>query len=277
MKRLFLAAILAIGCGVESVFGADSAPDPASSGPARQAGDDAGRSSRSGRRGGQFLERLKNQYPTEFAEIEKLRESDPDAAQNKIRELMSKSGFSRGPMRGMPPGMADRRTAEPDAETLAKLKEKYPDEFAAYEELKKTEPEKAALQLRELLVKAGFADSGKANTPNADLRLRDRGRRTVERVRAELRKRYPERYGAIEILQQTDPDAARRAFRKLFAEAAIPIESGVRQLQYEYNDSATGANGGASASGNRFGGMAPPWAGGSGGMMGPPPGMGGGR
>ena len=48
-----------------------------------------------GRRGGNFFERIKKQYPKEAAEIEKLRESNPEQARTKMRELMRKAGSVR--------------------------------------------------------------------------------------------------------------------------------------------------------------------------------------
>ncbi len=293
------AAAAATGTATASATPTAATPPPnastAATAPAPPAASDERGGGRSGRRGSQFLERLKSQYPNEVAEIEALRATDPEGAGNKMRELMSKAGFSRGGMRGGFPGMPSQEPAtESNDAILARLKEKFPEEFAAYEELKKTDPEKAALKLQELLDKAGLKLSETEDSLQST--LRDRNRHMVEWANRELKTRYPERYAALEKLREDDPDAARREFRKMVAEAGLEIDRTPGRLQYEYipansGGAATGAATGATTgNGSRFGNFGggrgrnggntgnssgnmpmPPWGGG------PPPGMTGGQ
>ena len=181
-----------------------------------------------GRRGGNFMEQMKNKYPKEYAEIEKLRDSDPEKARDKMRELMRKSMSESGMM---PPGrgFAPPPAAEPTEEQLKELKAKYPEDIAEYEKLKKSDPEKAKEKLQQLMQKA-FGENGAAN----DKFLRDRNRRANAFVINELKRRYPEKMQEIEKLQATDPDAAREELRKLFAESNLRMPGGQRELNYEY-------------------------------------------
>ena len=239
-----------------------SAPPAASAGNTAQPPRDGERSGRRMRGGANFLERLKSQYPAEVAEIEKLRESDPEAAGVKMRELMSKAGFGRRGHRG-----ADTPASTPgeiSESTLAKLKEKYPAEFAQYEELKKSDPEKAAAKLRELLEKAGLAQEAAASVST----LRDRTRRQVEEINRELQRRDPETYARLEALRESDPDAARREFRRMAGEAGLIRNGRTDRVQYEYVPVSAPGN----ANSGRFngrggfpGGMMGPWGGGFGG------------
>ena len=186
-----------------------------------------GRGMMGGRRGGNFMEQMKNKYPKEYAEIEKLRESDPEKARNKMRDLMRKSMSENGMMplgRGFAPP-----PAEPSDEQLKELKAKYSEEFAEYEKLKKSDPEKAKEKLQQLMKKA-FGENAAVN----DKFLRDRHRRANAFVVKELKRRYPEKMQEIEKLQTTDPDTAREELRKLFTEADLRIPGGQRELNYEY-------------------------------------------
>ena len=184
-----------------------------------------GRGSGMMRRGGGFMEQIKNKYPKEFAEIEKLRESDPEKARDKMRNLMRKNMSENG-MGGRGPFAP---AAEPSEEQLKELKAKYPAEFAEYEKLKSSDPEKAKARLQSLLKKA-FGENAAAN----DKLLRDRNRRATSYVIGELKRRYPEKMQEIEKLQKTDPDTARAELRKLFADANMRMPSGHRELNYEY-------------------------------------------
>ena len=175
-----------------------------------------------GRRGGNFMEQLKSKYPKETAEIEKLRSSDPEKARSKMRELMRKAGAEmRGAMR---PG-----NFEPRPEQLDAIKAKYPEEFAEYEKLKGSDPEKARGKLHELMKKT-FVDDFNGNVKM----LRDRNRRAVEYTMLELKRRYPQEMQKIEEMRKTDPDGARRELRKLFAESNMRIPRGMNELNYEY-------------------------------------------
>ncbi|MBO5923292.1 MAG: hypothetical protein J6Q81_02135 [Lentisphaeria bacterium] len=212
-----------------------------------------GKGGRSMRRGGGFMEQIKKKYPKEFAEIEKLQESDPEKARSKMRDLMRKSMPDFGMM---------RRSAEPSAEQLKELKAKYPAEFAEYEKLKASDEEKAKDKLRELL-KKHIAESAAGD----DKFLRDRNRRATAHVLAELKIRYPEKMKNIEELQQTDPDTARAELRKLFAESQMRMPGGQKVLEYEYIPPQQQPNGarpwGMNRGGFPFGGnrMMGPWGG----------------
>lgn len=213
-----------------------------------------------GRRGGGFMEQIKKQHPKEFAEIEKLRQEKPEQAGIKMRELMTKmrgssfGGRSRG---GMPPMMAAPAVAEPAEEQLAVIKNKFPKEFAEYEKLKKSDPEKAKKLIIELMTKT-FGAEAVFNPKN----LRDRNRRAVSRVMMELKHRHPEKFAEIEKMQATDPDGARQELRKLFAESQMQMPGGMRELNYEYVDpklkmqlQQRGGMGGFPPFGGRWGGM----------------------
>ncbi len=181
--------------------------------------------------GGRMYDEIKKKYPAEFAEIEKLRASDPEGARTKMRELMRKAapemGFGRGFRRG-----GDRQAPGTlSAEMLQKIKEKYPEEFAEYEKLKSSEPEKAAEKLKELTEKF-FA----GNPPEPEKNLRDRNRRAVSSVMRQLKEKYPERFAEIEKMREIDPDGARAELRKMFKEANLRMPDGMNVLNYEYQD-----------------------------------------
>lgn len=184
-----------------------------------------GRGSGMMRRGGGFMEQIKKKYPKEFAEIEKLSESDPEKARSKMRDLMRKNMSENGMGRRGPFEPATELTEE----QLKELKVKYPSEFAEYEKLKKSDPEKAKNKLQELMKKA-FGENAAAN----EKFLRDRNRRATSHVIGELKRRYPEKMQEIEKLQKTDPDAARAELRKLFSDADMHMPRGHRELNYEY-------------------------------------------
>jgi hypothetical protein len=73
----------------------------------------------------------------------------------------------------------------------------------------------------------------------------------VERIRHELKQRYPERFAQIEKLELTDKDAARKALRELFEEAKLEIPRGAAEFNYEYVDPKLNPQ-------NRNGRMGPP-------------------
>lgn len=189
---------------------------------------------RGGMRGGfRMLEQLKEKYPKEVAEIEKLQASSPEQARSKMFELMRKAGPEMG-FGGFRGRRGEReRNIDLTGEQLAELKAKFPKEFAEYEKLKESDPRKAEEKLRELAKKA-FGEQ--IFNQSANLNLRDRSRRAVEHVRMELARRYPERYAAIKELERTNPDKARAELRKLFAESNMRMPLGARELNYQYID-----------------------------------------
>ena len=190
-------------------------------------------SSRSGMRG-RMLEQLKAKYPKEVEEINKLQESSPEQARSKFFDLMRKAGPEMGFRGGFGGRHEDRggmRGVELTEAQTAELKSKYPAEFAEYEKLKESDPDKAREKLHALAKKA-FGEQQIAQ----DSIYRDRSRRAVAFVRMELKRLYPERYEEIMKLEKSDPDAARRELRKLFAESNIRIPHGARELNYQYVD-----------------------------------------
>lgn len=213
--KYFLSLILAVCC--LAVTAADNS-DRSSSDRDRS----RGRGGRMSRRGGNFMEQFKSKYPKEYAEIEKLRESDPEKARDLMRELMRKAMADRGM------NSREGRNIEPTEEQLKELKAKYPTEFAEYEKLKSSDPEKAKAKLQELMKKT-FGEA-----VNNGKFLRDRNRRATQHVMGELKERYPEKMAKIEELQKTDPDTAREELRKLFSEAKLSMPGGHRELNYEY-------------------------------------------
>ena len=194
---------------------------------------------RSGRGGGMF-EQLRNKYPKEMAEIEKLRADNPEKSREKMRELMRKAapemGMRRGSRGGRPDGERLVNDFSPAPEQLEMLKNKYPAEFAEYEKLKNSDkPEEKALAAEKLkaIVKKALAENPALLQGKS---LRDRNRRAVNFTRQELKRRYPEKMKEIEEIGKTDPDTARRELRKLFAESDLQIPHGARELNYEYVD-----------------------------------------
>lgn len=120
---------------------------------------------------------LKEKYPKEMAEIEELQKTDRMAAFRKMRELAEKAGiqlnFGRpggmggGP--GMGPGGPGREGAEPAVaprtnpmQQLRELRRKFPQEMAAIEELRKTDPAAARVKILELTAKL---EAGKTSEP----------------------------------------------------------------------------------------------------------------
>ena len=191
------------------------------------------RSKRSGMRGNRMLEQLKAKYPKEVEEITRLQESSPEQARTKFFELMRKAGPEmgfRGGFGGRREGRGMRDIELSEAQ-IAELKNKFPKEFAEYEKLKESDPDKAREKLHALAKKA-FGEQQIAQ----DSIYRDRSRRAVAFVRMELKRLYPERYEEIVKLEKSDPDAARRELRKLFAESNIRIPHGARELNYQYVD-----------------------------------------
>ena len=199
---------------------------------------------RGGRRGpggpggpAQFMNQLRERYPDEVAELERLRESDPEAFRSKMFEFMRRVGPEMGMGRGHRAEQMSRRTVEPTAEQLAEIKKKFPEEFAEYEKLKESEPEKARELIINLMRKT-FGDQAVDNPKN----LRDRNRTAVEQIKVQLKQRYPERYAEIEKLEQANPDAARKALRELYNESGLRIRSGAGEVVYEWVDPKNPAN-----------------------------------
>lgn len=109
------------------------------------------------------LAELKAKFPKEMAEIEELGKTDRRAAFQKIRELAEKAGVKLTmPDMGGRPGMPGRNGSEdapppPPRENpmrqLRLLRQKFPEEMAEIDRLRRSDPEAARTKTRDLLKK----------------------------------------------------------------------------------------------------------------------------
>ncbi|WP_294481354.1 hypothetical protein [uncultured Victivallis sp.] len=110
------------------------------------------------------LAELKAKYPKEMAEIEELGKTDRRAAFQKIRELAEKAGIKLSmPGMGGRPGMPGRGNGSDDAPSppprenpmrqLRLLRQKFPEEMAEVDRLRRSDPAAARAKTRELLKK----------------------------------------------------------------------------------------------------------------------------
>lgn len=106
---------------------------------------------------------FQKKYEKELAEINEQRKTDPRGAMRKTMELMQKEGIDFGFGGGMRGGADMQKPPAPDASPRenmrakmeAMIKEKFPEEYAAYLKEKETDPRAAAQKLRELAKKLG--------------------------------------------------------------------------------------------------------------------------
>lgn len=138
--------------------------------------------------------KLKELYPKEYAEVQKLR----DDAEKKLQELAKKANIT---LPELPKSMSER---------MEELKKKYPKEMAEYEELQKTDRRAAWAKLRALMEKEGigFGPRGE-NRQNAAMR------ENPNRKLKEVQKKYPEEWKKIQEIRRTDPAKARTMTREL--------------------------------------------------------------
>ena len=106
---------------------------------------------------------VREKYKTEFAEIDKLRETDPRAAMERTREIFQKEGITFNGMGmgmgrgGMTSGSSEQ--AQPQQhranpmEKLNQIRQKYPEEFAKIQALRRDNPEEYRKQLQALVAK----------------------------------------------------------------------------------------------------------------------------
>ena len=206
---------------------------------------------------------LKEKFPAEYAEIEKMRESDRMGAMRKTMELAGKAGIE------MPWGRGRMMRGEHgDAQMgawsafFASLKEKAPAEFAAVEQKMAADPRGAMGDLKALAEKHGLKmPEGPLPRMAAPVQLnRNRNRVMVERANRILEQSRPEEYAKLELLRETDDDAARAYFRKLVKEEGLTarqlLAEPIRPVQsVSYSDKDIEEQYPASVSGNR------PWGG----------------
>ena len=196
------------------LFSAAAADAPAVPGGSRtDESRDGGRQFRPGRDGmerrgdprAEAEAQIKEKFPAEYAEIEKLR-AEADA---KLRELAKKAGIE---------------IPKTFAEQMAELKEKYPKEMAEIEELQKTDRMAAFRKMRELAEKAGIAlpfgrpgqgpgrMGGRGDVPGEDA---PRMRANPMQQLRQLRQKFPKEMAEVEELRRTDPAAARAKMQEL--------------------------------------------------------------
>ena len=137
--------------------------------------------------------KLKELYPAEYAEVQKLR----DDAEKKLQELAKKANIT---LPAAPKSMSER---------MDELKKKYPKEMAEYEELQKTDRRAAFAKLRTLLEKEGvtFGPQGR----NQEARMRENPNNKLR----EARNKYPEDWKKIQEVRKSDPAKARTMTREL--------------------------------------------------------------
>ena len=136
--------------------------------------------------------KLKEQFPAEFAEIEKLRAE----AEEKLKALAKKANIE---LPEAPKSMEER---------MADLKKKYPKEMEEIEALRKTDPRASFMKLRELMMKEnGGKMPGGENRPA----MRD----NPQKILRDAQKKYPEDWKEIQRIRRTDPAKARQMTRAL--------------------------------------------------------------
>ena len=136
--------------------------------------------------------KLKEQYPTEFAEIEKLRAE----AEEKLKALAKKANIE---LPEAPKSMEER---------MADLKKKYPKEMEEIEALRKKDPRASFMKLRELMMKEnGGKMPGGENRPAM--------RENQQKVLRDAQKKYPEDWKEIQRLRKSDPAKARQKTKDL--------------------------------------------------------------
>ena len=179
---------------------------------------------------------LKKKYPEKFAEIEKLAATNIAAAMQKMNELAREAkiatprggrfgggregfggreggqrgegfGGGRGGFGGQRPGgfqggmMGNRQRTEAEA----KIKEKFPQEYAAIEKQRETAEE----QLQALAKKA-------------DVKLPLTQEAMMKKMAA-IREKYKKEFEEINQLRQTDPQAARERMAEIFKQEGIEM------------------------------------------------------
>lgn len=145
--------------------------------------------------------KLKEKYPAEYAEIEKLR----DEAETKLQALAKKAGVQ---LPFNPETMRKKMTA---------VRAKYPKEFEEIDKLRKTDPRAAREKMQEIYRKEGIEfpamqdrrhDRFGANQPSP---RRGNPMVKIQQIRAA----YPEEMKKLDELRRDDPGRYREEMRKL--------------------------------------------------------------
>ena len=269
-KMFFMVLAVFAVCGA---YGAESTP-PAETG--RRPGGD--RRSAMREQMEKINQQLKEKFPAEYAEIEKMRGTDRMMAMRKTMELANKAGIEMPWGRR---GMMGRRM-EPQMDVwqqfFAELKQKAPAELAEIEKKMTADPKSAMTELKALAEKHGLKmPEGPLPRMNAPVSLnRNRNRIMVERANRILAQTRPEDYAELQKLRETDIHAAREFFRKLAKEEGLTprrlMMEPVRPVQsVSFSDKDIEELNPASSTGNRpwggwggrggFGGFGGPWGG----------------
>ena len=144
--------------------------------------------------------KLKEQYPAEWAEIQKLR----DEAEKKLQELAKKAGVE---LPEPPKSMEER---------MADLKKKYPAEYAEYENLLKIDRRAAFGKFREMMMKEHNSSNSGTSAPAAPpVPKRENAGRQI----AELQRKYPAEWAEIQTIRKRDPEKAKQMIRDLLKKA----------------------------------------------------------
>lgn len=226
---------------------------------------------------------IKEKFPEEYKELEKLDSTDRRAAYQKRVELARKAGielpdFGRGRGDRRPGGSETQNNQQEEWQKAEEaVKAKFPDEYAEIAKLRETDAAAALLKLRELAEKAGVK-LPEGEPPAKEVGVRNIARLAIEQANRILERRYPDEYAEIVKLRETDPDLARDKYRELFKRAGLSSEelkkrvvahaAGTRIVQVEapQNSNNTG-NANSSSNTSRRGN----WTRGNFGGMGAPP------
>ena len=180
----------------------------------------------------QLQGQLREKFPEEYAEIEKLRETDRRAAMMKTFELMRQAGMEMPMMRGRSRGGEGRGDfpaphRDPLKEFFLALEEADGEAYRQLREVQKTDPEKALTGYRELAEAHGIAIPAALTLEalrGVEILPRDVVRYTMEKIDRELAQRYPEEFAELERQRSRDPIRARKQFRALLERSGLKVE-----------------------------------------------------
>ncbi len=248
MKRLTL---LFLFCFAGLLFADDAPPAPSGgTGNSRRGSGNGGgggeRGGGGGERGGggraafeTMREQLREKFPSEYAEIEKLRESDPRSAMSKSMELARQAGIeipsfggSRGEggnrgERGGRNGEASAARPDPIQIFFKALDAVEAEAVKTVKLTQQTEPEKALASYKEMAEKHEIKVPAELTVDylrGVEILPRDVVRFTMAKVDAALAEQQPEAFARIRELRRTDPIAARDAYLELIRKSRIKIE-----------------------------------------------------
>lgn len=235
MKHLFYLLLAAVIASPAAFAAEEGAPENGSRRPGSRSGGADYR---------QMQEQLKARYPAEYAEIERLSQTDRRAAFEKTRALAEKAGISLpsfgGSSRGPRENGSLNGAATDESKALAEwqkfeadIKSRFPLEYAEVEKLKVENPTAALAKLKELAVKANIAVPEGVPPVQTTVLPRNVNRLTVALAAQIIEERYPAEYAAMLKLRETDPDAARNQFRALAKRAGLSYDRLKRMVLFD--------------------------------------------